>query len=128
MSLLSALNAGVKAAHNVLNKGKLECTVSYKRATTNTGSGIGEAAAVELKAVVDYRTGQNRVDGGIVRPVRATILLLDVAAVAVATNGRGIQSNDVFILPDGSTGPILGIDGFMPLGSGELIATTVSLG
>lgn len=125
MSLLDVLRAGVKIADDVTKP--LQPTVTFKRATTNMGSGIAEASGVPLRAIVDYRAGQVRREG-IVVFYSVEITLLDVAAVVAATGGQGIKTNDVFILPKGETQPIVHLDGFVDAGTGTPVATTVRLG
>jgi len=53
---------------------------------------------------------------------------LDIAALVAATNGAGIDDHDVIVLPDGTTGPILDMSGFIDAGTGHPIATEVFLG
>lgn len=125
MSLLDVLRAGIKVADSVTKP--LQGTVTYKRATTNTGYGIGEASGVPLRAIIDETAGQVRVNG-VVTSYRATLTLLDVDALVVATNGLGIRANDVFILPDGSSQPVVDTGGFIDPGTTHPVATTVRLG
>jgi hypothetical protein len=128
MSLLDALRAGVKVADSVTKP--LQATVTYYKAVPDT-SGYGTftyPTAVTLRAIVDFARKQVRTREGILTVTRATIDLLDVAAVVAATGGEGIGNDDRFVLPDGDTGPILDISGFIDAGTGQPIATTVMLG
>ena len=125
MSLLDALRSGIKVADSVTKP--LQGEVTYKRATTNTGYGVNEGSGVKLRAIVDMKAGQTRVDG-VIRHYRVVIDLLDIAAVVSATAGKGVQSNDVFVLPDGSAQAIVDTGGFVDAGTGHPIATTVMLG
>jgi hypothetical protein len=128
MSLLDVLRAGVKIADNVTKP--LQATVTYQRVTASDGYGEPSplGSAVQLRAIVDYTARQVRTPQGVLTVTRATIDLLDIAAVVAATNGEGIGNNDKFTLPDGDTGPILDIKGFIDAGTGHPIATTVMLG
>lgn len=128
MGLLDALRAGVKTADKVTKS--LQATVTYARAVPDT-SGYGTftyPTSVPLRAIVDFARKQVRTPQGELTVTRATIDLLDIAAIVAATNGEGISNNDRFILPDGDTGPILDISGFIDAGTGHPIATTVMLG
>lgn len=125
MSLLDSLRAGIKVANKVTKP--LQPTVTYKRSTTNTGYGITEGSSVQLKAIVDWKSGKRRSDGIEVN-YTATLELLDIDAVVAATSGLGVKVTDVFILPDGSSNATVAIGGFVDAGTGHLIATTVYLG
>lgn len=127
MSLLDTLRTGVKIVDKVTKP--LQPTVTYRRATGNDGYGnVTFAAPVSLRAIVDFARKQVRTPSGELTVTRATIDLLDVAAVVAATNGQGIGNDDQFTLPDGDTGPILDISGFIDAGTGNPVATTVMLG
>ena len=128
MSILDAVRAGIKAADGVTKP--LQPEVTYQRAVADT-SGYGAftyPTSVKLRAVVDFARKQVRTRDGILTVTRATIDLLDVAAIVAATGGEGIGNDDIFILPDGDTGPILDISGFIDAGTGHPVATTVMLG
>lgn len=128
MSLLDVLRTGVKIADQVTKS--VQATVSYQRVTARDAYGAPSvfAAPVQLRAVVDFKAAPVRTREGITTVSRATIDLLDVVAVAAATNGEGIDEDDVFILPDGSGGKILDVGGFVDAGTTNPIATTVMLG
>lgn len=126
VSILTALRSGVKILDKVTKP--LQATVSYQREITNGTYGSTYASAVPLKAIVDFKARQVRTKEGVLSATRATITLLDIAAVVAATGGEGIGNNDIFTLPDGDTGPILDLDGFVDAGTGHPIATTVMQG
>lgn len=132
MSLLDVLRTGVKIADDITKP--LQATVSYYRYDTEDGYGgktyvpDRESNGIQLRAIVDWNRKQVRLQSGILSVTRATVTLLDVAAIAAATNGEGIDDNDVFVLPDGTTGPILDMSGFIDPGTGQPIATEVLLG
>lgn len=128
MSLLDTLRLGVKIADRVTKP--IQGTVMYSRAVADT-SGYGDftyPTTVPLRAIVDFARKQVRTRDGVLTVTRATIDLLDVAEVAAATNGEGIGNDDKFVLPDGDTGPILDLSGFIDAGTTQPIATTVMLG
>lgn len=126
MSLLTVLRSGVAIADKVTKP--LQATVSYQRELMAGGYGPTYAAAVDLHAIVDFRGVTVRTRGGELTATRATVTLLDIAEVVAATAGAGIGNNDIFTLPDGDTGPILDLSGFIDAGTGNPIATTVLLG
>lgn len=127
MGLLETLRSGVKLADKVTKP--LQATVRYERAKGNDGYGKPTyASVVQLRAIVDFARKQVRTQSGELTVTRATIDLLDIDAVVRATNGEGIGNDDRFTLPDGDTGPILDISGFIDAGTGNPIATTVMLG
>jgi hypothetical protein len=127
MSLLDVLRAGVKIADKVTKP--LQATVTYQRAVSEDGyGGFSYQSPIKLRAIVDFGSKQVRTKEGILTVTRATIDLLDINAVIAATGGNGIGNNDTFVLPDGDTGPILDLAGFIDAGTGHPIATTVMLG
>ena len=127
MSLLSAVRAGVAVADKVTRP--LQSTVSYRRWTGQDGNGDATfAAAVDLLAIVDWKQRQVRTITGLLSVSRAAITFLDVAALLAATGGAGIGDDDVIVLEDGTTGPILDMAGFVDPGTAIPIATEVYLG
>lgn len=127
MGLLQTLRAGIAVADKITKP--LQATVTYERATGNDGYGKTTFAnGVPLKAIVDFARKQVRTTSGELSVTRATIDLLDINAVVKATGGEGIGNDDRFTLPDGDSGPILDISGFIDAGTGHPIATTVMLG
>jgi hypothetical protein len=127
MGLLQTLRAGIAVADKITKP--LQATVTYERAIGNDGYGKTTFAnGVPLKAIVDFARKQVRTTSGELSVTRATIDLLDINAVVKATGGEGIGNDDRFTLPDGDSGPILDISGFIDAGTGHPIATTVMLG
>lgn len=127
MSLLGAIRSGVKVADKVT--APLQSTVSYERRTGQDAFGAPSfAAAVDLLAVVDWKATQRRTSTGILTVSRAVITFLDAAALSAATGGAGIDDNDKLTLPDGTTGPILDMGGFIDPGTGIPIASEIFLG
>jgi hypothetical protein len=127
MSLLDIVRSAVKTADTVTKP--LQATVTYERYLDDDGYGtVSYAAAVPLRAIVDYKSVQVRTQAGILTASRVTIDLLDIAEVSAATAGAGIGNNDKFTLPDGDTGPVLDIGGFIDAGTGNPVATTVYIG
>lgn len=128
MSLLDILRSAVKIADGVTKD--IQATVQYSQAVPDS-SGYGDFTypnTVSLRAIVDFKARQVRTREGVLTVTRATIDLLDVNAIVAATGGVGIGNDDKFVLPDGDTGPILDLGGFIDAGTGQPIATTVMLG
>jgi hypothetical protein len=128
VSLLTILRSGVKTINKVTRKGGLQGVVMYARKTGNGTYGPTFAAAVPLHALVEYKSVQVKTPSGTIAVTRAVLTLLDVAEIFVATSGQGIGDDDVFTLPDGTTGPILDLGGFLDAGTGHPIETEVMLG
>jgi hypothetical protein len=140
MGLLDALRGGVAVANTVTKQ--LQGTVMYSRFQSDpTGSGDrtyfqapsqqmpgNPLPAVPLQAIVEWKQRVVRTRTGELAVSSSNVLLLDVAALAAATGGNGIGPFDVLVLPDGTTGPILNISGFMDSGTTQPLATQVFLG
>lgn len=132
MSLLDVVRAGVKIADGITKP--LQPTVSFWHFVSADGEGAKTyspdlaSTGVQLRAIVDYVSKQVRTQSGELTVSRATITLLNIAEVVAATGGDGIGNDDVFVLPDGDTGPLIDISGFIDAGTGNPIATTVMLG
>lgn len=127
MSLLTVLRSGVKLADKITKS--LQPGVLYYRASRRgDGYGIVFAAPVTLHAIVDWKQVQVRTSSGTLSTSRAVITLLNITEVDAATGGEGIGDNDKFVLPDGTTGPILDMSGFIDAGTGHPLATEVYLG
>lgn len=132
MSLLDILRSGVKIVDGVTKP--LQPYVFYWRYVSEDAYGTAvyspdiAAAGTKLRAIVDYKSTQVRTKEGILTVSRALITLLDINAIVAATNGLGVDNNDKFKLPDGDTGPILDIRGFVDAGTGHPIATEVVIG
>ena len=132
MSLLAILRSGVAIADKVTKP--LQPEVRYWRYVSEdayggqTYSPVLTSAGIPLRAIVDYKSTQVRTREGILTVSRALITLLDIAAVVAATNGLGIGNDDRFVLPDGDSGPLLDIRGFIDAGTGHPIATEIVIG
>lgn len=127
MGLLKIVRNAVKTADKVTKD--LQATVSYSRYLSSDDYGAKTfAAAVSLRAIVDWKQKQLRTTAGVLSVSRASVMFLDITAVVLATSGEGIDDNDLIVLPDGTTGPILDMAGFIDAGTGHPIATEVFLG
>lgn len=127
MGLLNTLRKGVVIADKVTKD--LQSTVTFRRWTGQDMFGDATyAAEVGLRAVVDWKQRQVRTTAGILTVSRASVTFLDIDALLAATGGAGIDDNDVIVLPDGTTGPILDMGGFIDRETGIPVATEVFLG
>lgn len=127
MSLLDILRAGIKTADQVTKP--LQATVQFSRCTGTDafGNPVYDEGEVPLKAIVEWEQKAVQSQGGILVSSRITVLFLDVAALAAATAGNGLTTQDKIVLPKGETGPIVGLEGFLDAGTGEPVATTAYL-
>lgn len=128
MSLLDTLRLGVGIADKQTKS--VQALVTFeKMVMSNDGYGTKTyPMAVQLRAIVDWKQKQVRTQSGTLSVTRASVMFLDVAALALATHGEGIDDNDKITLPDGTTGPILDMAGFIDAGTGQPLATEVFLG
>ena len=132
MSLLDVVRSAVVIADQVTKP--LQATVSFRHYVSSDGYGTriyspDEALpAAQLKAIVDWKQKQVRTMSGILSVSRASVMFLDIAALVAATGGEGVDDLDMIVLPDGTTGPILDMSGFIDAGTGHPVATEVWLG
>lgn len=126
MSLASIIRSGVKTANKITKD--LQCAVSYQRYVSQDGFGTPTyAAVVSLQALVDWKQRHVTNEQGELVTTSATVTFLDVAALLAATGAGGLSDNDLIVLPDGTTGPIVGFGGFLDAGTGKPFATEVML-
>jgi hypothetical protein len=127
MSLLDVVRSAVALANTVTQP--LQATVSFRRFLSADGEGVRTyAAAVDLEAIVDWKQKSIRTATGELSVSRSSVAFLDIAALVAATGGEGIGDNDLIVLPDGTTGPILDMSGFVDAGTGHPVMTEVWLG
>ena len=127
MSLLDIVRTGIKIADQQTKS--LQATVTFERKLADTAYGpSGFGSPVKMRAIVDWKQKQVRTPEGVLSVTRASVLFLDVAEVAKATGNEGISDQDKITLPDGTTGPILDMSGFIDAGTGQPVATEVYLG
>jgi hypothetical protein len=127
MSLLTALRAGVSVADSVTRP--LQPGVTFERYLSSDAYGEKVyAAPVALLAVTDWKQHQLRTKEGVLSVSRSSVQFLNINALVAATAGHGISDEDRITLPDGTTGPILDMSGFIDAGTGHPIATEVWIG
>jgi hypothetical protein len=128
MSLLDTVRNAVKLANTITQP--LQATVTFEKMVLS-GDGFGTKtypASVSLRAVVDWKQKQLRTQSGVLSVSRASVMFLDIVALMAATANSGIDDQDRITLPDGTTGPILDMAGFIDAGTGQPVATEVFLG
>jgi hypothetical protein len=81
-----------------------------------------------MKAICDWRQAQVTTVGGSLAVSRVVVTFIDIKEMEAKTNGEGISDQDRITLPDGTTGPILDMAGFIDAGTGQPLATDVYLG
>ena len=126
MALIDVLRTGVKIIDTVVDS--LQSTVTLERFFVDDSGQPDHGAPITLKAIVDWRQKQVRTATGVLSVSRANVMFVDVAELSAATNGEGIDDNDIITLPDGTTGPILDMAGFIDPGTAQPLATEVWIG
>jgi len=127
MSLLDVLRSGVAIANNVTKD--IQAMVTLRHTTSSDSSGdITWGDPVSLRAIVDWKQKHLRSMSGELTVSRASVLFLDIDELNAATGGEGLDDNDIITLPDGTTGPIIDMAGFIDAITGHPIATEVFLG
>lgn len=124
MSLLDVLHTAVKIIDNVTKP--IQTEVQYRHCLNPDIDGYGTkdlAPAVGLKAVVDFKMQQVRTQQGELVVSQCAITIVDVAALAAASNNEGLSVHDQIVFPDGRTGPLLNVGGYMDPGTGQPVAT-----
>jgi len=125
LAILKALRLAPKIADTIVPQPE----VTFKKAVADSSyEGWSYPTSVQVPAVVDWKQKQVRTLAGTLSVSRASVMFLNVADVANMTNGEGINDNDIIILPDGTTGPILDMAGFIAAETGQPLATEVFLG
>jgi hypothetical protein len=127
MSLLTTLRAGIAIADAQTQS--LQATVMFSKygGSDEYGDPV-YGAPVKLFAIVDWKQRQVRTQAGILSVSRASVLFLDIKELNAATHGEGVDDMDKIVLPDGTTGPILDMGGFVDAGTNLPMTTEVFLG
>jgi len=119
MSLLDIIRNGVKLANTVT--APLQAKVQHYK-LTHAADGYttpSYGSPVSRLAIVDYRSRQLSSPSGQTVVSLATVTFLDPTIT--------IGPDDKLVLPDGTTGPIFDISGFLDAGTGKPALTTVIL-
>jgi hypothetical protein len=120
MSLLDVVRVGVAIANQVT--APLQALVSHE-ASHLSADGFSTRTydpPVLRPAIVDWKQKHLRTMTGDLTVSRASVIFLDPTVI--------VDDHDRLILPDGTTGPILDMSGFIDAGTGHPILTEVWLG
>jgi hypothetical protein len=112
MSLLTTI---VKIADSVTNSLKFQTYVTYRQWIGNE-TGYGDEKlnpAKKIRAVVEFKQQNVTTSAGTETVSKLSVLFIDLPALMKATNNAGLSVQDFIQLPDGTTGPILSLDGFV---------------
>jgi hypothetical protein len=132
MSLLDVLRSGVLIADSVTKP--LQPEVGFRHFVSVDGEGAKTfnppltAPPATIQAIVDWKQKHLRTSEGELTVSRASVMFLNVEEVKRVTNNQGVSDEDIIILPDGTTGPIIDMGGFIDAGTGQPFATEVFLG
>ena len=128
MSLLTVIQKSIAVADKITQP--LQATVEHTAwvSADSYGSSV-YAAAVERKALIDQRQQRRRTTSGEVISVASRLTFLKPIEEHGA-DGRTepIDRRDVFTLPDGTTGPVVDVEGFTDAETGHPLVTDVWLG
>jgi hypothetical protein len=131
---MSLLQTVVKIADGVTNSLGLQSKVGYRRWLGNE-NGYGDEnlnPKKTLRAVVEYKQKTVVTAAGQEVNSNASVLFIDLPALMLATSNQGMTTQDEITLPDGTTAPILALDGFVDpktgAADGRPVYTQVYLG
>lgn len=112
------VRGGVAIANKLTASLQPEVTV-IKAASTDVAGDVTPGATYHWPALVDWKAERRRTPEGTEVTSRAVITF---------TEPRPITEEDTIILPDGTTGPILDLGGFVDKGTGRPFVLDVYLG
>jgi len=102
--LLDVLRAGIAFADSFTQQHRLQSTVVHQSASSGGGAGeVTLGTPVPRLALVEWKQEEIRDEGGEATKSRAIVTFLDPNVV--------VTMEDVITLADGTTGPILAIEG-----------------
>lgn len=134
MGLATIVRSGVKLADKITKP--LQVSVTHKRwtGTATDGEDVLDNGVI-LKAIVEFktkrlgRTGGQQYNTAEEEIQRATITIIGSIKDLVAVGRTNpIDVRDQFILPDGSSGPILNVEGVVDPLTGSPYSYEISLG
>lgn len=125
--LLKILRGGVAITDKITKP--IQAYVTYRRHLGDDGYG-GDAFGdpVQVPAICDWIQVSLTTSNGQLAVSRSSVQFLNIEDVVRITNGEGIGDQDEITMPDGTTGPILDMKGFIDAGTGHPLATEVFLG
>jgi hypothetical protein len=133
MGLAAIIRSGVATANKVTGgSGGLQAIVLHNAWTGKLADGYGTeryAGNVERRALVEFKQRMIKTSSGQLLMSRATVTFLEPIEANGATGRQEpIDSRDVITLPDGTTGPILDISGFVNNETNAPYFSVVSIG
>lgn len=130
MDIPALLRGGVATARSIFDSAHE--TVTHRRWIGSTWEGDADFSDVSRKALVEakQRTVRNMQGEEQLASHRVTFIeqLAGVAANAGFSRTNPIDASDEFILPDGTTGKIIAVDGFFDAGTHQSFYSVVYLG
>ncbi len=134
MGLETTLRKGVAIADKLTKSLQVEVTHKRWTGTDDDGEDVLDIG-ISLKAIVEFKTKFLRRTGGQQYNTaeesiqRATITIIGPVTDFVAEGRTNpIDVRDQFILPDGSSGPILNVEGVVDPSTGSPYSYEISLG
>ena len=134
MALRDLIVNGVKLLDSVTNNGKLQTTVQYRRGTGTDFEGTVtfdppvDQPAIPLRAVVEWVRRQVKTPEGVLDTTSPLVTILDLAGLTAASGGVGLTTSDSIVLPDGTTGPLNSLRGFLDPVTGQPFSTEARIG
>lgn len=130
MSLADTIRAGIATARGLTLP--LHVDVVHNAWTGQDSRGDASYVTTTRKALVERKQQLVRSIAGTQEMSKSYIAFLEeiepTSPIVAGTRTNPIDVNDVFILPDGSTGPVLAVDGFFDGGTGVPYYSQVYLG
>src|SRR5262245_40277924 len=124
---MSLLTTVVKIADSVTNSLGFQTKVTYRQWIGNN-NGYGDEKlnpAKKIRAVVEFKQQNVTTPAGTETVSKVSVLFIDLPTLMSITNNAGLSVQDSIVLPDGTTGPILALDGFVDpkVGIGKMVYT-----
>lgn len=128
MSLLDDVRDAVSTADDETKD--LQATVQHEAWTGADQYGTPTfAAAVARRAIVDQQQHEHRTATGELVATQAYVAFIEpITPNGAAGRVEPIDPNDRITLPDGTTGPIVDVSGFVDAGTGRPLFSEVWLG
>lgn len=132
MGLLNIIESAVRTANNVTLD--LQSDIKFRKyigqdlTGEKTYSPASNVDPITLRCIVEDKQKIVKTPSGELSQSNTTLTFLDVAKLLSATNGDGIKEDDMIILPNGETGDILSVGGFINRNTKIPVATEVYLG
>jgi len=119
MGLDTTVRSGVKIIDTVTKS--LQCKVQHKAWKGADTYGTPQYASAVLRdAIVEQQQQQRKLpDGQYVMTKAQVMFIFPVPPNGAAGRVEPVDPRDIITLPDGTTGPILNISGFMDKGTGR---------